>query len=167
MEAATVFKVNTFCFSFSIKNVTPVEPFLGDNINAARCIGMRAKLTSVWGKLCWKCQLSFCMVMQITLRETTSYYSWYSRKYLTLNLQLAFRVTQNYSYAFTFVLSPDVQCRRLQCLALNYQFVKRRLDQKWLPHICAWLRVYVFIIGALIKFLTCPSICREGKLLFN
>lgn len=71
-EAATVFKVNAFCFSFSIKNVTPVEPFLLDNINSARCIGMRAKITSVWEKLCWKCQLLFRMVMQIMLRETTS-----------------------------------------------------------------------------------------------
>jgi len=41
-EAATVFKVNTFRFSFSIKNVTPVEPFLLDNINSARCI-------RIWG----------------------------------------------------------------------------------------------------------------------
>lgn len=46
-EAATVFKVNTFRFSFSIKNVTLVEPFLLDNIHSARCIGMRAKITSV------------------------------------------------------------------------------------------------------------------------
>jgi len=46
-EAATVFKVDTFRFSFSIKNVTPVEPFLLDNINSARCIRRRAKITSV------------------------------------------------------------------------------------------------------------------------